>query len=597
MRPSNGPRPIGGRWRRRPHLSNDSKSRLAAIGRRMLPFQAAGEEPGRYGVLRRNMTLLMILLTVVPLSLMAFINHREHRKALRAQTEAPMREILVRTRHSGEIFLAERRSAISFITSASTYEQLADQAELNRIFQVMKQEFGGFIDVGLIDASGVQVSYAGPFELVGKDYRDQEWFQEVLVRGTYVSDVFLGYRRYPHFVIAVRHLEPDGRSWIVRATVDTELFSGLIGSHGNVPGGDTFVVNRQGVLQTSSRHYGAVLERVPLDLKDAGLEPLITETVDRSGRPAFLGMAAFETVPFVLLYVEPRGTAWEPWYTLNNELFLVFIASIVVVFLVAYRLASSSVSRIEKSEENQRRALHEMEHGNKLASIGRLAAGVAHEINNPLAIIDQKAGLMMDLTENIPGFHLGPRFGELASSILNAVDRCRTITHRLLGFARRMDVEIRDIDVNDVLQEVLGFLEREALHRGVQIQLELDAELPAIASDRGQLQQVFLNILNNALEAMPEGGKVVIRSWRPDEEHVSVSIEDNGSGMSQETMKHLFEPFFTTKAPGYGTGLGLSITYGIIKKLGGEIQVDSELGKGTTFFVTLPMRASPEMGA
>jgi len=149
--------------------------------------------------------------------------------------------------------------------------------------------------------------------------------------------------------------------------------------------------------------------------------------------------------------------------------------------------------------------------------------------------------------------------------------------------------------LNDVIEEVLGFLEKEAMHRNIDLQLNLAEDLPRIASDRGQLQQVFLNILNNAFDAVDDGGKVSITSFEVDVDTVGATVQDNGKGMSQETMTHLFEPFFTTKK-GYGTGLGLSITYGIIKKLGGDIKVKSQLGAGTTFTVFLPKKAEASTG-
>jgi two-component system NtrC family sensor kinase len=196
---------------------------------------------------------------------------------------------------------------------------------------------------------------------------------------------------------------------------------------------------------------------------------------------------------------------------------------------------------------------------------------------------------MKDLIEHTPDFPKREKFLALVQAILQSVDRCRNITHRLLGFARRMDVQIEVLDLNDVIGEVLGFLEKEALYRNIDLRLQLAENLPRIASDRGQLQQVLLNILNNAFAAVDDGGIVSITTWDADLDRVAVSIQDNGHGMNQETLKHIFEPFFTTKK-GYGTGLGLPITYGIVKKLGGCIEVQSEEGRGTTFTVYLPKK-------
>jgi two-component system NtrC family sensor kinase len=213
-----------------------------------------------------------------------------------------------------------------------------------------------------------------------------------------------------------------------------------------------------------------------------------------------------------------------------------------------------------------------------------------------MAIINEKAGLMKDLIGLDPDFPKREKLLPLAESILDSVSRGRTITHRLLGFARHMDVEMKPTDLNYVIREVVGFLEREAFHRSVDVKLELDEDLPMIASDEGQLQQVFLNILNNALDAVDEGGRVVIKSGTFEDGSLAVSFEDNGSGMSEETLTHIFDPFFSTKKK-YGTGLGLSITYGIVKQLGGTIEVDSEERVGTTFRIHLPRSASAKVAS
>ena len=175
-------------------------------------------------------------------------------------------------------------------------------------------------------------------------------------------------------------------------------------------------------------------------------------------------------------------------------------------------------------------------------------------------------------------------------SVLRAVERCRGITHRMLGFARRMDVSIEELDLGEIVSECAGFLSNEAMHRKVDVHLDIDPLLPRIVSDRSQLQQVFLNLFNNALAAVADGGliKATVRpTLENGAEFVEVVVTDNGCGMTEETLQHVFEPFFTTKKD-KGTGLGLSITYGIIKRLGGDIAVQSKQGVGTTLTITLP---------
>ena len=232
--------------------------------------------------------------------------------------------------------------------------------------------------------------------------------------------------------------------------------------------------------------------------------------------------------------------------------------------------------------------MHEVEYSNKLASIGRLAAGTAHEINNPLAIINEKAGLLKDTITLKDDSDRRPEYLALIDSVLGSVDRCKKITHRLLGFARHMNIGHEEIDMRGLIDEAVGFLEKEAIYRDVRISVESTTDSPVIESDRGQLQQVLLNLVNNAIGAVDKGGQIDIRLDLAGDRNLSVAVSDNGSGISPQNLERIFEPFFTTKE-GSGTGLGLSITYGIVKKLGGEISVKSDVGQGTVFTVLLPL--------
>jgi two-component system NtrC family sensor kinase len=560
-----------------------------------MDIEEGGNSPDRYNVLRRNIMILMILVTIVPLFFMAVVNYHQYQTTLKEEIVNPLRVLVNKTKHSFELFLTERQSAVSFIASAYSFEQLADEGTLNRVFRVMKQEFGGFVDLGLIDAKGVQVSYSGPYDLWGKDYSEQSWFHEVQVRGTYVSDVFMGYRKFPHIVIAVQRRADDGRTWIVRATIDTQKFDDLIASMRLDPAGDAFLLNKEGTLQTPSKMYGKVLDVLPLPIPPVSYEANVVEDEDPQGREVMLAYTHFVHYPYILSVVKPRGEVLRAWYTLKTEIFFLFLASVVVIFMVVFKLTDLLVKRMRECDERREAAFREMEHSHKLSSIGRLAAGVAHEINNPMAIINEKAGLMKDLIEFNPSFPDRDKYLSLANAILQSVNRCRSITHRLLGFARRMEVQIEVLDLNETLEETLTFLEKEASYRNIDVRQQLAPNLPKIASDRGRLQQVFLNILNNALAAVDDGGMVTLTTWERDVDFVAISIQDNGRGMSEETLKHIFEPFFTTKK-GQGTGLGLPITYGIVKKLGGDIEVQSKEGKGTTFTIYLPKKPKEAAG-
>jgi signal transduction histidine kinase len=180
--------------------------------------------------------------------------------------------------------------------------------------------------------------------------------------------------------------------------------------------------------------------------------------------------------------------------------------------------------------------------------------------------------------------------------VIKSADRCGQITHRLLGFAKHMEVQRETIELDHLLYDVLSFLEREASYRDISVDFKLVDDPPEIISDQGQLQQVFLNIVNNAFAAVDKGGHVDILIARIVPDMVAVTITDDGAGIPDDHLPHIFDPFFTTKKGG-GTGLGLSITYGIVQKLGGQITVKSRVGEGTSFTVTLPVNAPDQMGA
>nr|MBL0702218.1 two-component sensor histidine kinase [Desulfobacterales bacterium] len=232
--------------------------------------------------------------------------------------------------------------------------------------------------------------------------------------------------------------------------------------------------------------------------------------------------------------------------------------------------------------------LHQVEFTNRLASIGRLAAGVAHEINNPLAIINEKAGLIKDLFKIKKEYQNDEKIIGLIDSVLSSVKRAGTITKRLLNFARHMDVRIETIDLKKVIWDVLGFLDKEADYRDIVISVDVAEDIPTFINDRGKLQQIFLNLVNNAFAAMDDGGHLEILAKKKGDKYVEIKVSDDGCGIP-ESLRHLiFEPFFSTKQK-KGTGLGLTITHRLVHEIGGKVALESAVGKGTTFMITLPL--------
>lgn len=530
------------------------------------------------------------VVAILPLLVMTGLNYYQYQEAFDAELTRPVVRFTANGQQSLESFLSERLSALAMVIRERSFEELRDAEKLERVLVNMKQAFGGFVDLGVIDERGIQVSYAGPYELEGRSYREHDWFQEVMVRGLHISDVFLGYRNLPHFVVAVHKDPAVGQEFVLRATIDTEVINRLVRSLVKAiePSGDAFIINGEGILQTPSRFFGAVMERSSLPALPYSTEANLIEIEDESGEPLMVSYVQIERSPFTLVLLSPRGTLQAGWVSLRRDL-LGFLAITIVLILAVVVGASTYMVNRAREEDLKRRALyHKMEYTNKLAAIGRLGAGVAHEINNPLSIITEKGGLLKDLltmSEELPSRE---KLVGLVQSVLKAADRCGGITHRLLGFAKHMDVQRETINLDLLLHEVLGFLEKEASYRNLRVDFNFPEDPPKIVSDRGQLQQIFLNIINNAFAAVEDGGHIEIGIERIGADAVAVKIADDGVGIPADQLTHIFDPFFTTKK-GAGTGLGLSITYGIVQKLGGQIGVKSKLGEGTCFTVTLPM--------
>jgi two-component system NtrC family sensor kinase len=386
---------------------------------------------------------------------------------------------------------------------------------------------------------------------------------------------------------------PEERTfWVLRATIDVKTLEKYISTINLREEDDAFIVDTKGMLQTPSRYHGNVLEKFISHVEFSKGDIKIVDTQYHNNHSMF-GYGNIKDTPWILVTCITSTPYSRIPNIFRNELMLIILFSISIVILVTIGIAHTTVNRIKKAEQEREDAIAKTEHASKLASIGRLAAGVAHEINNPLAIINEKAGLMKDLM-NMSSKDTKKdkeKILPLFDAIFNSIDRCRKITRRLLGFSRQMDVTPEVIDINDVVKDVIGFLEKEFIFRNIRLELKLAEKLPKINSHKGQLQQVFLNIINNALDAIEEKGGNITISSQTNGDNVQVSIKDNGRGIPKDVLNHIFEPFFTTKGEGEGTGLGLFISYGIINKLGGTIHVESEINKGTAFTVEFPLKS------
>ena len=232
----------------------------------------------------------------------------------------PISRLTSNTRRSLSSFVAERRSVLNMIVRDKSYDELIDQEKLARLFRNLKESFGGFVDLGLIDVEGLQRTYIGPYQFKGKDYKDQSWFHEVRLRGIYVSEVFMGYRDFPHFVIAVMHELNGGGFYVLRATIDMEIVNRNILSLNQRPSSDAFLINREGVLQTNSRFYGKTLEKIGIPIPPYSTKTEVVEQYDNEGKLYILGYAYIDQSPFILMEITKPEEQMKSYLSLRNDL-------------------------------------------------------------------------------------------------------------------------------------------------------------------------------------------------------------------------------------------------------------------------------------
>ncbi|MEZ4526851.1 MAG: ATP-binding protein [Desulfobacterales bacterium] len=290
------------------------------------------------------------------------------------------------------------------------------------------------------------------------------------------------------------------------------------------------------------------------------------------------------------MVIKHKEELMSSWYETRMKLIGFLFFNITLILLVILSVTTYMVNNLYIADQKRLTSLHELEYSSKMASIGRLAAGIAHEINNPLAIINEKAGLMKDLFTIKKEYANDPRLTGILDSILASVKRCATITKRLLAFARQPDVSAQSVRVEELVREVLSFTGKEAEYRSLYVAVDVAEDIPEIESDRSKLQQIFLNLINNSFAAMEAEDSLYISAQKEKNGRISISVCDTGCGIPASDLDRVFEPFFSTKTQKGGTGLGLSITYNLVREIGGTIDVHSTEGEGTTFVVTLPLK-------
>ena len=542
--------------------------------------------------LGRQMMVTSILVSIAPLLVITSVLFYLYNVAYTDKVVAYMEEMAKRQAQMVDTFLVEKLANIRMLAVANNVEELKDDQYLTSRLEALKQVYiGCYNDLGIIDSQGHQVTYAGPYRLQKADYSDASWFKQAITKPSYISDVFLGIRRIPHFIVTTRMTENE-HPWLLRATIDFAEFNMLVKSIQIGSTGHAFIINRHGEFQTELRIKNQIdpeLVQTLISQDFKGTKAAFFEKPNTRGEEYFFVCTPLKDGEWILVFQQAKSDALK--HLINARWIaatIVVLGSICIVLTVVV-LAGRMEHRLTKAEKDHKSIQKQMVEAGKLAAIGELAAGIAHEINNPVAIMIENAGWVEDLIAEDDFDKNREEIDDSLKEITIQGRRCKEITHKLLSFARRTDSRIGVVNVNELLEEIISFSAQKAKYGKVTVAQELSPDLPSITISPTELQQVILNLVNNAIDAISgDEGKVIIRTRR-EGEFIVIDVADNGQGIPPANLHRIFEPFYTTKPVGKGTGLGLAICYGIIQKMGGEITVESELGEGSVFHVTIPI--------
>jgi two-component system NtrC family sensor kinase len=557
------------------------------------------KRPKYFQYARKMIFLGIVFVPLIPYLMALAIAYILFFNSLSGKSHNAMRRIVQYQAQYIEHYLAERRNDLTFILRSFSVEELSDPATMEKLLEEMQKETGAFIDLGLIDASGRHIAYSGPHQLLDKNYAEAEWFLATREHGEYVSDVFLGFRDLPHFVVAK---SSGGKNpLILRVTIDSDAFSKMVESVRVGETGEAFLLNGKGQYQT--RHEGRwdLLDTAP-DAQ-AYLGPVYgvqTFLMDSSTGKSYLSaIASVNNGRWRLVAQQETRDAFQDIYT--SAVYILAISALGGLITISLAFFASNwiggtLLEIDGEKDHLRDRLYRSV---RLAELGEMTASFAHEINNPLQIMKSELtllGLVLEDAEKVAA----PFEGELKKEVHDNLDqvmlqinRCSEITSSILRFGRKEPAAATRIDLNDLVRDIGTMVAKKAETRGIDFQRLVKPGTPNILGDASKLQQIFVNLLNNAIYAIVErhgntGGKLEFSAESGGTGWALVKIRDNGTGIPKEVLSNIYTPFFTTKPPEKGTGLGLAVCYGLVESMGGTIDVHTREGEGTVFSVMLP---------
>ena len=526
----------------------------------------------------KNVVVALLATSFIPLIIIGGGMYHFTATVLKEKTLEALRTEVINHKKTIDRILAERIMDLKLLSNNLSPEFLVRSGALQSVFQSLGK---GFQDLGIIDDQGRHLAYVGPYELITKNYKDTFWFKALESDSVYISDVFLGFRNSPHFVMAVKQPRAGGGFWILRATIDSAFFNEVVAEINQNKKGDAFLVNRNGIFQTTPKRTGHLMG--PSDFKELDPYPDIRQ---REENGLIQVMVWLEQVPWLCVVQVDQKEVFADLYRVRNIGIFVFILGSILMILTVLLTTNYLVGRLETKRRSIRTLDQQLQHTNRQASSVPMVTGFLLKIKDAFAGIDMATHKLQDgIWETFPP---GEPVNEISNGLTQIQSRSaqtRKSIDRFLNAVRPLEPMIMDINANELLDNLIELYDHDLHFNKIRIERNYHTPPPLLRSDPSRLRQVLQNLIFNAMTAIHREGTIRLKTEAVDN-RICITVSDDGPGIPEENLDKIFDPHFTTKAE--GMGLGLSICRQILKKLEGRISVQNESEKGVSFTIELP---------
>ena len=495
--------------------------------------------------------------------------------------------------YSAEIYAREvqtrLQSALTTLDALAAVHVSSSTAQVEALFAGTKDAQDWLDGLAVVNKHGQTVFSSGspgrlPAAILTSLWQDNQ-------SSAFITPVYPATAGPAHFFL-IRRAQVADQQLAIYLSANAVTFSSMLDNIRLGRAGEVFLINRDGILQTRSVLHGNILDKADQTLTPDQPDAGTVRKREWKGTTLWYAVSPVATNPEWMVVAQRDELeilqAHDAW---TMRLTAAGVAGLALL-IATVALSARKADRIQrKIEEEQALLADQQAQVQKLDAISQLGVGIAHEVNNPLAIIGEEAGWMQDILKR-DALREVPGSDDLRNSLRQIsmqVGRCREITLKLLSFGGKTDGIIRDVDINPLVSDTIALRRREISQKNIEIEEIHGQDLPVVHTEPALLRQLLLNLINNAMDSMPDGGRITIATRKAEQGGVILTVQDTGFGIAEENLHRLFEPFFTTKPPGKGAGLGLSICHGILQRIGGEMYVTSTPGQGSSFTVEIPI--------